>query len=260
MANFLQNQIGSPSEYKNAIDELLSFIQESGIEGHDFVQKLILLKRIEQYETAHRLDPEKRIDYLLQNRGIKGPSAKRTAIISDIHGNYKGLLPVLKDIERCNCDRIICLGDLVDGGDQDGDVVRFIRDNNIMCVFGNHDECNNLMLSNDVSDFILSLPEKIIESDVIFTHISPRPKRVKVKDEIEAWNVFDETDYRLAFIGHTHFSSIFGEKCRFACTAANHPFEYGQPFNFHNNDRFIISVGPVGYARDGFNGCSPLHN
>ncbi len=35
----------------------------------------------------------------------------KIAIISDIHGNLEALKATLKDIEKRNVDRIICLGD-----------------------------------------------------------------------------------------------------------------------------------------------------
>ena len=49
---------------------------------------------------------------------------RRTASISDIHGNYDGLLAVLADIARLQCDRILCQGDLVDGGPH-GPILKF---------------------------------------------------------------------------------------------------------------------------------------
>jgi predicted phosphodiesterase len=52
----------------------------------------------------------------------------RTAIISDIHGHLAGLRAVLDDIARSDCRRIVCLGDLVDGGDDDTEGARWVRD------------------------------------------------------------------------------------------------------------------------------------
>ena len=83
-------------------------------------------------------------------------------------------------------------------------------------------------------------------------YISPRPKKKKVKDEIEAWNIFDESSYRLPFIGHSHVSFIFGKRNEDSFIAKRHRFEYGKPFGFDQNDRYVISVGPIGYSRDGF--------
>lgn len=174
----------------------------------------------------------------------------KIAIISDIHGNLPGLQAVMADIEACGCNKVVCLGDMVDGGDYNDQVVRFIRDHHIACVRGNHDEYNDLDLSKDVQDFIKHIPEEIVESDVIYTHISPRLKKNKVSDEVEAWNVFDETSYRIAFIGHVHVPLLFGEKCEEFASSTVYEFKYGKPFQLEEQDRYVISVGSVGYGRD----------
>ncbi|MBW4497939.1 MAG: metallophosphoesterase [Oscillatoria princeps RMCB-10] len=111
----------------------------------------------------------------------------KIAIISDIHGNWAGLQAVLADIEGCRCDRIVCLGDLVDGGNFNDEVVRFVRDNQIVCVRGNHDEFNDLDLAEDVRSFLMQLPESVAEDDAVYTHISPRKK--KNKAQLLFWEV-----------------------------------------------------------------------
>ena len=70
----------------------------------------------------------------------------KTAIIADIHGNYRGLLAAFEDIQNCHCERIVCLGDLVDGGEENQEVISFIREHNIPCVRGNHDEFPETLL------------------------------------------------------------------------------------------------------------------
>jgi predicted phosphodiesterase len=90
---------------------------------------------------------------------------RKIAIISDIHGNYHGLMAVVRDIELQSCNHIICLGDLVDGGADNDAVVRFIRDRAIPTVLGNHDEINDLDLAADAAAFLSSLPEELVDSD-----------------------------------------------------------------------------------------------
>ncbi|MEQ8970216.1 MAG: metallophosphoesterase [Coleofasciculus sp. C1-SOL-03] len=86
---------------------------------------------------------------------------EKVAIISDIHGNMPGLQAAMADIEACGCNQIVCLGDLVDGGDYNSEVVQFIRDNHIACVRGNHDEYNDLNLPNDIQYFLNTLPSHV---------------------------------------------------------------------------------------------------
>jgi predicted phosphodiesterase len=174
----------------------------------------------------------------------------RTAIISDIHGHLEGLTLVLQDVESRNCQRTLCLGDLVEGGSCDEEVVNTIRRLNIPCARGNHDEANPLNLKSELQDFLTALPAQIAEDDVLYCHISPRDKMLKINKKIEAWNVFDETPERLIFTGHQHVPFIYGETSDSFGEATLHDFEYNEPFVLDPDDRYIICVGSVAYGRD----------
>lgn len=178
----------------------------------------------------------------------------RTALISDIHGNYDGLLAVLADIERQGCDRILCLGDLVDGGLQSVEVVQCIRERCIITVRGNHDESAvwDFTLPLEVREYLQGLPEEIQEGSTLYTHTSPRQKKLKITTEIEAWNVFEETDWRRIFVGDVHIPMILGQRCEQKVSATLHPIVYDQAFSLDPSDRYIICVGAVGYSRDGY--------
>ena len=177
----------------------------------------------------------------------------RTALISDIHGNYDGLQAVLADIAGQQCDRVICLGDLVDGGTQSTEVARAIRDLGIMTVRGNHDESAvwDSTLPEDVQAYLKSLPEEIVESGVFYTHTSPRKRKQKIHDHIEAWNVFEETDCRRVFVGDIHVPLIFGRRCEQKVATTEYLISYDEEFAFDHADRYIVCVGAVGYSRDG---------
>ncbi|HBV16040.1 metallophosphoesterase family protein [Chryseobacterium carnipullorum] len=62
------------------------------------------------------------------------------AIFSDVHGNLPALNAVLEDIERRGIRQKFCLGDLVDFAPWGNEVIEKIRDLNIPCLMGNHDE------------------------------------------------------------------------------------------------------------------------
>ena len=178
-------------------------------------------------------------------------SEQRTALISDIHGYYHGLLLALADARAVGCDRVLCLGDLVDGGEENDEVVRAMRDRRILTVRGNHDEPNALTLAPDVADYLAALPEALREEDVVYTHISPRAKKSKIIDIYEAWNVFGETEARLIFVGHAHIPMLFGERCDHACQATAYSLIPNVPFALDPQDRYIFCVGAIGYSRDG---------
>lgn len=176
----------------------------------------------------------------------------RTALISDIHGSYERLQAVLADIAGQACDRIVCLGDLVDGEEEGAAVARLLRDRDILTVRGNHDESAlaDPGLPPDVRAYFAALPEDLIEGDVFYTHSSPRTRRRKVRDEWEAWNVFDETPWRRIFVGDVHLPLIFGLDPARRFEAVAFPVEYDREFAFHAGMRYLVCVGAVGYSRD----------
>ncbi len=62
----------------------------------------------------------------------------RHYIVGDVHGEYKALLNL---VARVPYDaQLIFVGDLIDRGSQSAHVVKFVRENNIPCVRGNHEE------------------------------------------------------------------------------------------------------------------------
>jgi diadenosine tetraphosphatase ApaH/serine/threonine PP2A family protein phosphatase len=106
-------------------------------------------------------------------------------------------------------------------------------------------------LSKEERRYLAGLPEEIVEGEVLYTHISPRPSRQKILDATEAWNVFDEFPFRLVFIGHLHMTVIFGERCDGGAMASMHPYRFNRPFDLDPSDRYIICPGAIGYPRDG---------
>jgi len=214
-------------------------------EAADLARELEPLLR---YELEREIPERDRLAARLAGASML-PAGRRTAIISDIHGNHAGLLAALEDIARQACDRIVCLGDLVEGGPADDAVVAEIVSRRIPCVRGNHDENNDVVLTEESRRFLAALPERFVEEGVLYTHISPRPIRRKVNHEVEAWNVFDESDFRLMFVGHVHVPYVFGELSETHGQATRHAFEYNRPFPI-SGDRYIVSVGSIGYGRD----------
>lgn len=61
------------------------------------------------------------------------------AVISDIHGNMLAFEAVLRDLERRPAERIVCLGDAVQGGAQPAEVVQRLRELACPVVMGNAD-------------------------------------------------------------------------------------------------------------------------
>jgi predicted phosphodiesterase len=236
--------IGTLDDYRRAVDALIQRVGQDA-RATELVKEIELLL---QFEHDHRVSDADRLSACLS--APQPTPGGRTAIISDLHGNHAGLCVALEDIAKQNCDRILCLGDLVEGGPENEKVIETIQEQQIPCVRGNHDENNDLGLSERCSQFLQNLPERLVEEDVLYTHISPRSIKRKIDHEVEAWNVFDESQYWLIFVGHAHMPLIFGERCAAFGEATCHPFEYNRPFALSSEDRYIVPVGSVGYGRD----------
>ncbi len=64
----------------------------------------------------------------------------KIAIISDIHGNLEALNATLKDIEKRNVDKIICLGDIIAKGVHPKECIKLIKEKCEVILQGNCDE------------------------------------------------------------------------------------------------------------------------
>ncbi len=62
------------------------------------------------------------------------------AIIADIHGNLEAFQTVLADIKSQNVTHIVCLGDVVGYNANPKECLKIVRELNVPCVKGNHDE------------------------------------------------------------------------------------------------------------------------
>lgn len=78
----------------------------------------------------------------------------RTLVIGDIHGGLKALIQLLEKVEVKENDRLIFLGDYVDGWSESAQVVDFLIElsQKQECIFirGNHDVWCHEWLKNDV--------------------------------------------------------------------------------------------------------------
>jgi predicted phosphodiesterase len=232
------------AEYRRALEEL----QRRLAEDPDAAALMAELEKVLRFELERGVPEAERLAARLAAR--RQPRARRTALVSDIHGSHAGLLAALEDIGRQRCDRIVCLGDLVEGGPDNESVIETLRRRAVPCVRGNHDEINDLALSAEARRFLAGLPERLVEDDVLYVHISPRPIQRKIEHVVEAWNVFEESRFRLTFVGHVHVPYIFGRKSSSYGEASRHAFEYNRPFGLAPDDSYIVSVGSIGYGRD----------
>jgi putative phosphoesterase len=64
----------------------------------------------------------------------------RLGVISDLHADASALERAFEVLERRGADKVVCLGDTVEKGEDGDRVVDALRANAVVCVRGNHDD------------------------------------------------------------------------------------------------------------------------
>lgn len=105
----------------------------------------------------------------------------RVAVISDIHGNCIALDRVLEDLKEHPVEKIVCLGDAIQGGPQPAEVVRRLQEIDCPVVMGNADAW--LLTGKDTGNEPTS------------------EERERVLDAVRAWSLTRLTAEDKAFIG-----------------------------------------------------------
>ncbi len=162
----------------------------------------------------------------------------KIAIISDLHANIDALNITLKDIEKRNVDKIICLGDLVTKYFYPREVVDAVRQNADLILKGN---CDDLVVNNENYRFAraklglerieyldsLPLQEQIMVNKVLVNlyHSTPESleemfnplqdnSRTSYKDRemLDYRKMFFSSEPQISFVGHTHQDFVGIEK------------------------------------------------
>jgi len=136
---------------------------------------------------------------------------KRTLVFGDIHGGLKALLQLLEKAELKENDRLIFLGDYVDGWSESAQVIAFLMDlsQKQECVFirGNHDVWCHEWLKKDIVNSIWFMHggKSTIESYQNFD-ASEKEKHLEFFENMQDFFVDEHNNL---FI-HAGFSSMHG--------------------------------------------------
>lgn len=204
----------------------------------------------------------------------------RVAIISDIHANPMALLSVLADIEKQNCSRIVCLGDIVGYGYDPNACINICRERGIECFLGNHDAGlidrlgldwfnpfakqavvrHRPLVSEDNKKWLASLPYHNQEGEYAFAHGVYMVKPVSISTHFDYVNGYSDAalqfitmvsyDVKFLFVGHTHCANIFAQNSSFEIGEFFLDPEDEQPIDLSKFRRAIVNVGSVGYPRN----------
>lgn len=138
--------------------------------------------------------------------------------IGDVHGDLKALewaLETLRDV-----DRVICLGDIVDG-EQDQECVALLQARGVEVLQGNHDYWAAIGLTNLTScpkptlDWLHQLPREVSGENWRAYHSFYRNSRNEfhwyyLHHADEARKAVDDCSEQVIFCGHTHVPLIHG--------------------------------------------------
>ncbi len=84
----------------------------------------------------------------------------KIAVLSDIHGNCLALETVLADIKQAGVDKLVCLGDVIQGGPQPAETLAIMRELVCPIVMGNTDDW---MLTGTTAEAVTEFQKEIRE-------------------------------------------------------------------------------------------------
>lgn len=179
----------------------------------------------------------------------------KVAVISDIHSNLPALRAVFSEIESHGIDRVLCAGDVVGYYPYPNEVIELLKQKDVRCVKGNHDEkvlgetdarfnryaeraasWTARNLTTESKDYLANLDTKLDEDisgrEVVVVHGSPTNEtteyiRERVVDDNFIYEFFDEPP-EILILGNTHV-----------------------PFVKESSGTLVVNPGSVGQPRDG---------
>src|SRR5262245_62240317 len=188
------------------------------------------------------------------------------AIIADIHANLDAFQVVLEDIKQQKCTHYACLGDVVGYNANPKECLDIVRQMNMPCVKGNHDEyCSTdqpldgfnpaaaeavnwtrKQLSEEDRQWLRDLKYVRMVNSFTLVHATlDGPQRWGyVFDKLAAAASFTYQNTSVCFFGHTHVPVAFirDREVR-GGTYSKFKIEPGR--------KYFVNVGSVGQPRDG---------
>jgi predicted phosphodiesterase len=188
------------------------------------------------------------------------------AIIADIHGNLEAFKVVLEDTKTQGCTHYVCLGDVVGYNANPCECLDIVRDMNMPCVKGNHDEyCSTKEALEGFNPYAaaavewtraqLSAADKTWLCDLRYTRLVQGFTIVHATlDAPQRWGyVFDKLagaasmtyqNTPVCFFGHTHVPVAFVRDSQVRGGTYS-------KFKVESGKKYFVNVGAVGQPRDG---------
>lgn len=189
------------------------------------------------------------------------------ALIADIHANLEGLEVVLEDAKKNNCTHYVCLGDVVGYNPNPVECMNIVREMEMPCIMGNHDEyCGGTtdlagfnphashaiqwtrdQLSEEQRDWLRRLKYLRMIANFTIVHATlDGPKRWGyVLSKLDAASSFTYQNTGVCFFGHTHVPLAFVREQN-SVTGGKY-----DKFTVEKGKKYFVNVGSVGQPRDG---------
>ena len=195
----------------------------------------------------------------------------RYLVISDIHANQEAMEAVFRSVKRRKYEMVLCLGDLVGYGASPNPVLtKMRRFQRIAFVRGNHDKvCSGLEPGEDFNSsakasarwtasklridnkkFLTSLPKGPVNigDGVMICHGSVVNEDTYMFSDFDAYEAFENTDFKVCFFGHTHIPCIFQRDSR---GVEVYPLKEDETeIELDPDSRYLINPGSVGQPRN----------
>lgn len=195
----------------------------------------------------------------------------RYGIISDIHSNIEALTASYDGLLKCNCDKIISLGDVVGYGPSPSECIDFVRKHDILSIKGNHDAYTadasegkswdvqeyarksilwtRTMLREDQLKWLRDLPYTFKLNNLQFVHASMETMDGEywpyVLDQKTALFHFYLQETDIAFCGHIHIPLLFTYRKGGIVMEMLKEKELCEP-----DVKYLVNPGAVGQPRD----------
>jgi predicted phosphodiesterase len=196
----------------------------------------------------------------------------KIAVFSDVHSCYTKLLAVFDDMEKYQIDRHICLGDIIGYGSQPEETIQFLVSRNVTSVRGNHELAmfdknylelfpkaikqpllNNIAaISRKSIHYLENTPVYLKLGNSHFVHGTPPDKMTTYIYDVTDYylkSIFNNSDTRVFFTGHTHKLKLITYKDRIVC---REKITKNCTIPVEANQKYLINVGSIGFSRDDF--------
>jgi putative phosphoesterase len=185
---------------------------------------------------------------------------KRIGLLADSHGDLRATEKSIRTLRRRDVDLIVHLGDFSDSVRLDllAAMIDILKSNQVLAVMGNNDFMVGNMLAEEaymtyqdrdrMAAFIKDIPMKRVLEDICFAHSLPFDhfkacyEPIDNGSTVRADQLFQETDHRVLFCGHSHLPVLFRLRSE-RVTRENVP--PGRPLSLDSSDRYIMVVGAV---------------